>query len=71
GGDQTSTSRGTPCRSNEDGRIKGGRTQASDSKQPFCEEIDEARITPHFREILMDPFDGTQDPHAHQQAFQT
>ncbi|RDX98500.1 hypothetical protein CR513_18558, partial [Mucuna pruriens] len=32
-------------------------------KQPFCEEIDEARIPPHFREIL--------DPHAHVQAFQT
>ncbi|RDX68078.1 hypothetical protein CR513_52973, partial [Mucuna pruriens] len=40
-------------------------------KQPFCEEIDEARIPPHFREILVDPFDGTQDPHAHLQAFQT
>ncbi|RDY04872.1 hypothetical protein CR513_11351, partial [Mucuna pruriens] len=40
-------------------------------KQPFYEEIDEARIPPHFREILVDPFDGTQDPHAHLQAFQT
>ncbi|RDX71123.1 hypothetical protein CR513_49569, partial [Mucuna pruriens] len=40
-------------------------------KQPFCEEIDKARIPPHFREILVDPFDGTQDPHAHLQAFQT
>ncbi|RDX99077.1 hypothetical protein CR513_17926, partial [Mucuna pruriens] len=40
-------------------------------KQPFCEEIDEVRIPPHFREILVDPFDGTQDPHAHVQAFQT
>ncbi|RDX89002.1 hypothetical protein CR513_29341, partial [Mucuna pruriens] len=40
-------------------------------RQPFCEEIDEARIPPHFREILVDPFDGTQDPHAHLQAFQT
>ncbi|RDX83257.1 hypothetical protein CR513_35850, partial [Mucuna pruriens] len=34
-------------------------------KQPFCEEIDGARIPPHFREILVDPFDRTQDPHAH------
>ncbi|RDX77260.1 hypothetical protein CR513_42646, partial [Mucuna pruriens] len=41
------------------------------SRQPFSEEIDEARIPPHFREILVDPFDGTQDPHAHLQAFQT
>ncbi|RDX70757.1 hypothetical protein CR513_49966, partial [Mucuna pruriens] len=40
-------------------------------RQPFCEEIDEARIPPHFREILVDPFDEIQDPHAHLQAFQT
>ncbi|RDX95699.1 hypothetical protein CR513_21741, partial [Mucuna pruriens] len=40
-------------------------------EHPFCEEIDEVRIPPHFREILVDPFDGTQDPHAHLQAFQT
>ncbi|RDX80343.1 hypothetical protein CR513_39123, partial [Mucuna pruriens] len=40
-------------------------------RHPFCEEIDEARIPPHFREILVDPFDGTQAPHAHLQAFQT
>ncbi|RDX95130.1 hypothetical protein CR513_22389, partial [Mucuna pruriens] len=40
-------------------------------RQPFCEEIDEARIPLHFREILVNPFDGTQDPHAHLQAFQT
>ncbi|RDY13678.1 hypothetical protein CR513_01364, partial [Mucuna pruriens] len=40
-------------------------------KQPFCEAIDETHIPPHFREVLVDPFDGTQDPHAHVQAFQT
>ncbi|RDX78451.1 hypothetical protein CR513_41271, partial [Mucuna pruriens] len=40
-------------------------------RQPFGEEIDEARVPPHFREISVDPFDGTQDPHAHLQAFQT
>ncbi|RDX84075.1 hypothetical protein CR513_34932, partial [Mucuna pruriens] len=40
-------------------------------KQPFCEEIDEARIPPLFREILVDPFDETQDPHTHVQAFHT
>ncbi|RDY04222.1 hypothetical protein CR513_12095, partial [Mucuna pruriens] len=34
-------------------------------------KIDEARIPPHFREILVDLFDETQDPHAHLQAFQT
>ncbi|RDX90526.1 hypothetical protein CR513_27597, partial [Mucuna pruriens] len=42
-----------------------------DKRQPFCEEIDEARIPPNFREILVDLFDRTQDPHAHLQAFQT
>ncbi|RDX84456.1 hypothetical protein CR513_34490, partial [Mucuna pruriens] len=40
-------------------------------RQPFCEEIDEARIPPNFREILVDPFYRTQDPHAHLQDFQT
>ncbi|RDX61811.1 hypothetical protein CR513_59919, partial [Mucuna pruriens] len=30
-------------------------------RQPFGEEI----VPPHFREISVDPFDGTQDPHAH------
>ncbi|RDX86854.1 hypothetical protein CR513_31759, partial [Mucuna pruriens] len=39
--------------------------------QPFSEEIDEAMIPPNFRELLIESFDGTQDPHAHLQAFQT
>ncbi|RDX61807.1 hypothetical protein CR513_59925, partial [Mucuna pruriens] len=39
--------------------------------QPFCEEIDETPIPPNFREVIVDPFDGTQDPYAHLQAFQT
>ncbi|RDX93431.1 hypothetical protein CR513_24311, partial [Mucuna pruriens] len=40
-------------------------------RQPFCEEVDETPIPPNFREVVMDPFDGTQDPYAHLQAFQT
>ncbi|RDY13677.1 hypothetical protein CR513_01366, partial [Mucuna pruriens] len=39
--------------------------------QPFCKEIDETAIPPNFREIIVEPFDGSQDPHAHLQAFQT
>ncbi|RDY02344.1 hypothetical protein CR513_14207, partial [Mucuna pruriens] len=31
----------------------------------------EGLAQPLWREILVDPFDGTQDPHAHLQAFQT
>ncbi|RDX96114.1 hypothetical protein CR513_21272, partial [Mucuna pruriens] len=29
------------------------------------------RVPPNFREIMVEPFDGSQDPHAHLQAFQT
>ncbi|RDX71574.1 hypothetical protein CR513_49063, partial [Mucuna pruriens] len=39
--------------------------------QPFCKEIDETSIPPNFREIIVEPFDGSQDPRAHLQAFQT
>ncbi|RDX77060.1 hypothetical protein CR513_42877, partial [Mucuna pruriens] len=39
--------------------------------QPFCKEIDKTAIPPNFREIIVEPFDGSQDPHAHLQAFQT
>ncbi|RDX73338.1 hypothetical protein CR513_47076, partial [Mucuna pruriens] len=39
--------------------------------QPFNKEIDRNHIPPNFRELMMDPFDGTQNPHAHLQAFQT
>ncbi|RDX58414.1 hypothetical protein CR513_62271, partial [Mucuna pruriens] len=39
--------------------------------QPFCKEIDETAIPPNFREVVVEPFDGSQDPHAHLQAFQT
>ncbi|RDX64827.1 Tf2-9, partial [Mucuna pruriens] len=38
--------------------------------QPFSQEIDETRVPPNFREIVVEPFDGSQDPHAHLQAFQ-
>ncbi|RDY01388.1 hypothetical protein CR513_15295, partial [Mucuna pruriens] len=30
--------------------------------QPFSKEIDEAMVPANFRELLIDPFDGTQDP---------
>ncbi|RDX97030.1 hypothetical protein CR513_20248, partial [Mucuna pruriens] len=30
--------------------------------QPFSEEIDETTILPNFREVVIEPFDGTQDP---------
>ncbi|RDX58324.1 hypothetical protein CR513_62370, partial [Mucuna pruriens] len=33
--------------------------------QPFSEEIDGTPIPPNFREIVVEPFDGTQDPHAY------
>ncbi|RDY04065.1 hypothetical protein CR513_12273, partial [Mucuna pruriens] len=39
--------------------------------QPFSKEIDETPVPPNFRELVVEPFDGTQDPHAHLQAFQT
>ncbi|RDX99702.1 hypothetical protein CR513_17219, partial [Mucuna pruriens] len=38
--------------------------------QPFSQEIDETRVPPNFREIMVEPFDGSQDPRAHLQAFQ-
>ncbi|RDX69579.1 hypothetical protein CR513_51294, partial [Mucuna pruriens] len=34
-------------------------------------EIDETAIPPNFREVVVEPFDGNQDPHAHLQAFLT
>ncbi|RDX66332.1 hypothetical protein CR513_54908, partial [Mucuna pruriens] len=40
-------------------------------RQPFYREIDETPIPPNFREVVVEPFDGSQDPHAHLQAFQT
>ncbi|RDX74378.1 hypothetical protein CR513_45879, partial [Mucuna pruriens] len=39
--------------------------------QPFCREIDETTIPSNFREVVVEPFDGSQDPYAHLQAFQT
>ncbi|RDX61759.1 hypothetical protein CR513_59986, partial [Mucuna pruriens] len=39
--------------------------------QPFSSDIDETPIPSGFREIVVEPFDGTQDPHAHLQAYQT
>ncbi|RDY08265.1 hypothetical protein CR513_07524, partial [Mucuna pruriens] len=39
--------------------------------QPFCKEIDETLISPNFREVIVEPFDGSQDPYAYLQAFQT
>ncbi|RDX87360.1 hypothetical protein CR513_31174, partial [Mucuna pruriens] len=40
-------------------------------RQPFSEEINRTPIPTNFRELVVDPFDGTQDPHSHLQAFQT
>ncbi|RDY01555.1 hypothetical protein CR513_15104, partial [Mucuna pruriens] len=31
----------------------------------------ETPIPPNFREVVVEPFDGSQDPYAHLQAFQT
>ncbi|RDX58530.1 hypothetical protein CR513_62147, partial [Mucuna pruriens] len=39
-------------------------------RQPFSTEIDETPIPPNFREIVIESYNGTQDPHAHLQAFQ-
>ncbi|RDX98076.1 hypothetical protein CR513_19057, partial [Mucuna pruriens] len=39
--------------------------------QPFSEEIDETAIPQNFREVVIETFDRTQDPHTHLQAFQT
>ncbi|RDY02806.1 hypothetical protein CR513_13699, partial [Mucuna pruriens] len=39
--------------------------------QPFCKEIDETPIPPNFREVVVEPFDGSQDPYVHLQTFQT
>ncbi|RDX65831.1 hypothetical protein CR513_55474, partial [Mucuna pruriens] len=39
--------------------------------QPFSADIDETPVPPGFREVVVEPFDGTQDPHAHLQAYQT
>ncbi|RDY04494.1 hypothetical protein CR513_11786, partial [Mucuna pruriens] len=39
--------------------------------QPFNEEIDRIPISANIRELVVDSFDDTQDPHAHLQAFQT
>ncbi|RDX61123.1 hypothetical protein CR513_60675, partial [Mucuna pruriens] len=40
-------------------------------EQPFSEEIDETSIPPNFHEVVIESFDGTQDPHTYLQAFQT
>ncbi|RDY14740.1 hypothetical protein CR513_00142, partial [Mucuna pruriens] len=36
--------------------------------QAFSEEIDKTLIPANFRELVMEPFNNTQDPHAHLQA---
>ncbi|RDY07417.1 hypothetical protein CR513_08479, partial [Mucuna pruriens] len=38
--------------------------------KPFYREIDETCIPLNFREIVVEPFDGTQNPYTHLQAFQ-
>ncbi|RDX80410.1 hypothetical protein CR513_39042, partial [Mucuna pruriens] len=59
------------ARDEQEQEVRGEHVAQPLWKQPFCEEIDEARVPLHFREISVDPFNGTQDPHAHLQAFQT
>ncbi|RDY04069.1 hypothetical protein CR513_12278, partial [Mucuna pruriens] len=39
--------------------------------QPFSEENDQKPIPQNFWEVVIEPFDGMQDPHTHLQAFQT
>ncbi|RDY11319.1 hypothetical protein CR513_04042, partial [Mucuna pruriens] len=39
--------------------------------QPFCRGINETPILLNFREVVVEPFDGSQDPYAHLQTFQT
>ncbi|RDX65669.1 hypothetical protein CR513_55654, partial [Mucuna pruriens] len=39
--------------------------------QSFSEDIDETTIPSNFREVVIEPFDETQDPHTQLQAFQT
>ncbi|RDX84643.1 hypothetical protein CR513_34276, partial [Mucuna pruriens] len=39
--------------------------------QPFNEEIDKTTIPSNFREVVIESFNGTQDPHTHLQAFQS
>ncbi|RDY14057.1 hypothetical protein CR513_00936, partial [Mucuna pruriens] len=39
--------------------------------KPFYKEINETPIPLNFREVVVEPFDGSQDPYAHLQAFQT
>ncbi|RDX91174.1 hypothetical protein CR513_26891, partial [Mucuna pruriens] len=38
---------------------------------PEWHEIDETPIPPQFKELVVDPFDDSQDPRVHLQAFQT
>ncbi|RDX87786.1 hypothetical protein CR513_30700, partial [Mucuna pruriens] len=45
--------------------------QLGEGEPPRNQEIDETRVPPNFREIMVEPFDGSIDPHAHLQAFQT
>ncbi|RDX69226.1 hypothetical protein CR513_51688, partial [Mucuna pruriens] len=45
-------------------RLKGTTREA-------VNEIDGTPIPPNFREVVVEPFDETQDPHVHLQAFQT
>ncbi|RDX92430.1 hypothetical protein CR513_25449, partial [Mucuna pruriens] len=59
------------ARNEQEQEVRGEHLAQPLWRQPFCEEIDEARVPPHFREISVDSFDRTQDPHAHLQAFQT
>ncbi|RDX88232.1 hypothetical protein CR513_30210, partial [Mucuna pruriens] len=39
-------------------------------QQETPSKIDDTRVPSNFREIVVEPFDGSQDPQAHLQAFQ-
>ncbi|RDX74883.1 hypothetical protein CR513_45318, partial [Mucuna pruriens] len=56
-----------PDSDDEGNRGKVGRGGDADD----IEEIDGTRIPINFREVVVEPFDGTHDPHTHLQAFQT
>ncbi|RDX83640.1 hypothetical protein CR513_35406, partial [Mucuna pruriens] len=56
----------------EKGIREGGRTLTIvGGGQDSSQEIDETQVPLNFREVVVEPFGGTQDPHAHLQAFQT
>ncbi|RDX65343.1 hypothetical protein CR513_56011, partial [Mucuna pruriens] len=56
-----------PACNNEGNGGKTGRGGNADAfwAQPFNKEIDGTPIPPNFHEVVVEPLDGTQDPHTH------